>query len=105
MARNGEGRTLAARTPRLRPGYFAALPRLGIRPQSRRAKAIARTIAALAAAEKLPGPADDEAPVPPTATAYVRRVSGENLWIWYRLRPGEVVIITVKGEPPVPVES
>jgi hypothetical protein len=95
---------VATRTPRLRPGYFSALLRLGIRPRTDRSRALAHTIIALARAPQLPAAADDVAPVPPTGVAYVRRVRAHNLWLWYRIRPGEVIIITVKAEPPVPSE-
>jgi hypothetical protein len=72
---------------------------------SPRADVVARTARALAAAEELPGPADYEAKAHPVGRAWVRRVGGRNLWLWYRFSDVEVTLVTVTTDPPVPVED
>jgi hypothetical protein len=67
-----------------------------------RADAIGRTIRALAASDDLPGASDYEARTHPIGLAWVRRVGGRNLWLWYRFSDDEVTLITVTVEPPVP---
>lgn len=41
--------------------------------------------------------------MPPTGEAFVRRVRNRNLWVWYKPRNGEVAIVGLTSEPPVPV--
>ena len=55
-------------------------------------------------APSLPEPQDSEAAIPPTARAYVRRVAGENLWLWFRATDAEVVIVALTANPPVPID-
>jgi len=74
----------------------------GLRPGSTCAVAVARTVRALADAEELPGKSDFEAAVRRIGRAWVRRVSRQNLWVWYRLREDELVLVTVTSDPPVP---
>jgi hypothetical protein len=62
-------------------------------------------VRALAAANELPGPADYEAVAQRVGRAWVRRVGGRNLWLWYRFTGDEVVLITVTTDPPVPVDE
>lgn len=76
-----------------------------VRPGSERARAVARTVRALADATDLPGPSDFESAERPVGRAWVRRVAGRNLWLWYRFTVGEVHLLTVTTEPPVPVED
>jgi hypothetical protein len=91
-----------ARIVRLSPLFRRRLDALRVRGQER--AAVGATIAALAEAEHLPGVLDTSAMIPPTHEAFVRRVSGRNLWLWYRVTPGEVVMVTLTRTPPVPVD-
>jgi Txe/YoeB family toxin of Txe-Axe toxin-antitoxin module len=58
---------------------------------------------ALASAELLPGPLDYETLVPPVQRAWVRRIPGHNLWLFYRVREDVVYLLFVTRDPPVPV--
>jgi hypothetical protein len=62
------------------------------------------TVDALAAAQELPGPSDVRSRFAP-GYAYVRRVPGSNLWIWYRFDDDHVDVLTIKNEPPVPEDG
>lgn len=92
------------RIPRLTRRYIRNAQRLSIVPGSARGKAVGGVIAALGTEEELPGSEDIRALIPPTGDAFVRRVPGRNLWLWYVL-PGDdaVTIIAVTADPPVPV--
>lgn len=52
----------------------------------------------------LPSPGDVETTFAP-GRAFVRRVGGQNLWIWYRFDEVHVELITVRDEPPVPSDD
>jgi hypothetical protein len=93
------------RVLRLAPRYRRNADRLAIVPGSARGLAVGRTIAALTEAETLPGPADTHALMPPTGEAFVRRVPGRNLWIWYTVTDREVVVVALTADPPVPVNE
>src|SRR5688572_16798892 len=56
------------------------------------------TIASLLRDETLPATGDTRALVPPTGEAFVRRVPGRNLWLWYTVAAD---VVTVES----PVES
>ena len=58
---------------------------------------------ALASAEILPGPLDYEVLIPPVRRAWVRRIPGHNLWLYYSLREDVVYVLRVGREPPVPI--
>lgn len=62
------------------------------------------TVGALTAAERLPGPSDVRSRFAP-GYAHVRRVSGQNLWIWYRFDEDHVDFLALKNEPPVPEDE
>ncbi len=67
-------------------------------------QALGATLAALSEAASLPGLGDVEAMIPPTAWAYVRRVPGHNLWVWYREgSSGELLVLNLTKIPPVPI--
>jgi hypothetical protein len=85
--------------------YRRAAERLGIAVDSERGLAVGRTILALLNAEELPGPGDVVANIPPTDTALVRRVSGRNIWLWYRVESDAVVVRHVSTEPPIPIDE
>jgi hypothetical protein len=94
-----------ARLVRLKPLVHRRLRALGVRRASRSSAAIGATIASLAEAGKLPGVLDTASMVPTTTTAFVRRVAGHNLWLWYQATADEVTIITVTNTPPVPLDD
>jgi hypothetical protein len=60
-------------------------------------------VRAIADAPTLPGPVDFETEFAP-GRAYVRRVSGENLWVLYRFDAIYLDVLAVRGDPPVPVD-
>ena len=92
---------MAARIIALSTGYSRAFQRLGL-SGTVRGQRTARTILSMEAAV-LPGPQDIEAPVPPTGRAYVRRVAGENLWVWYRATDDTLRVLALTDNPPVPI--
>jgi hypothetical protein len=61
------------------------------------------TVAALADAKELPAVGDDETKFGP-GRAFVRRVSGRNVWILYRFDDDHLFALTARGEPPVPAD-
>jgi hypothetical protein len=93
------------RVVRLGARFRRAADRLGVVPGSNRAVAFGRLLAALADAPELPGPDDIRALLPPVGDAFVRRVPGRNLWLWYTVRDEELVVVTLTADPPVPVEG
>jgi hypothetical protein len=93
-----------ARRARVATWYARQFGRL-IRFGSDRSLAIARTINALAAASELPGPSDFEAREKPTGRAWVRRIGGRNIWLWYGFNDDEVMLLTLTTEPPVPIDD
>ena len=80
------------------------MARLKLAPGTVRGGAVGRNVAALLRAEDLPSALDTRARMPPTMEALVRRVAGQNVWLWYRVQGREIVLLTVTDEPPVPVE-
>src|SRR5262245_41757747 len=100
----GEGRRLVARRTRATTWYARQFGRV-IKTGSERSLAVARTVQALTASEQLPGPSDFEATRKPLGRAWVRRVGGRNLWLWYRFDENEVMLIALTTEPPVPVDD
>ncbi len=80
------------------------MARLKLTPGTVRGSAVGRTVGALLRADELPSALDTRALVPPTMEALVRRVAGQNVWLWYRVQGDEIVLLTVTDEPPVPVE-
>jgi hypothetical protein len=93
------------RVLRLTPRYQRDADRLSVAPASARGRAVGRTLAALMTATELPGPGDVRVLIPPTRDALVRRVPDRNLWIWYRERDGEVLVLALTADPPVPVDE
>jgi hypothetical protein len=92
------------RVARLGPRFLDALDRVGARTGTPRGKAVAAAIAALT--RDAPGPQDKRGLRPPSGAPYwVRRVPKENLWIFYVVRDGEVVIETVIDHPPAPSDD
>lgn len=93
------------RIPKLTRRYLRNAERLAIVPGSARARAVGLTIAALGMEEKLPGPEDTRALVPPTGEAFVRRVPGRNLWLWYTVAGDVVTVVGLTADPPVPADE
>jgi hypothetical protein len=89
----------------LTPRYLSRAHALGLASGSPRSRAVGAVVRALAEADDLPGPGDTRALVPPTGEAFVRRVSGRNLWVWYRPRGDELVLVTLTADPPVPLDE
>jgi hypothetical protein len=102
-----------ARVPRIVGSYTATLTWRGIRPGTEQARAVASTVRELAEAPELPLPDDVEAPLPPREsdlvernegrrlmTAFVRRVRGHRLWVWYLPRAEQVALVLVTSLPP-----
>jgi hypothetical protein len=75
-----------------------------LRPGSAGFRAVFAAIAALADADELPGPGDDETGFAP-GRAFVRRVGGRNVWILYRFDGDHVFALTTRGVPPVPADT
>ncbi len=94
-----------ARVIRLTPLYRRRFEALGLRPRTPAAAAVGATIAALAEAATLPGLLDTRALIPPTSLAYVRRVGGRNLWLWFRVDNVSVWILTITAMPPSPLDE
>lgn len=89
---------------RLTPRFLSRRAVSGFKTGSPVAQALGATIAALSEAATLPGLGDVEAMIPPTASAFVRRVPGHNLWVWYRVpSSGELLVLNLTKTPPVPI--
>lgn len=91
-----------SRVLRLTPRFDASVRRLGAASGTPARRALGTTLAAMSAGP-LPGPLDYEAAIPPTRTAWVRRVSGCNLWVFYTFDDAEVRAVALTGSPPVPL--
>lgn len=83
-----------ARRTRVTTWYARQFGRL-IKFGSERSLAVARTVNALTAADELPGPSDFEAREKPVGRAWVRRIGGRNIWLWYRFNENEVMLLAV----------
>jgi hypothetical protein len=77
---------------------------LGIRSATPRSQAVFAAIRSLADADELPGPMDARAKFAP-GYAHVRRVAGQNLWIWYRFDEEHVDMVTLQDQPPIPADE
>ena len=77
---------------------------VGLVPGSPGFRAVFATVAALAKADELPGAGDDETMFAP-GRAFVRRVSGRNVWVLYRFDDEHVFALTTRGAPPVPIDD
>lgn len=93
-----------ARRARVTTWYARQFGRL-IKFGSERSLAVARSVNALTAIDELPGPSDFEALEKPVGRAWVRRVGGRNIWLWYRFHETEVMLLTLTTEPPVPLDD
>ena len=101
------------RVPRVTKTYLRTVERLGLRPKTKSALAVGAVVRDLARASELPIAGDIEAPLRAAEsalieevdgrrllTAFVRRVKGQRLWVWYRPRGNEVDLIVLTNVPP-----
>jgi hypothetical protein len=95
---------LAERVPRLSATFRRSLEAIGIEPRSPHHRAVFATIGQLTNADELPGAADHETRFAPTR-AYVRHVTGYNVWLLYRFDEQHVYLLTARAAPPVPAEE
>lgn len=93
------------RIPKLTRRYLRNAERLAVVPGSARGRAVGLTIAALGTEATLPAPGDTRALVPPTGEAFVRRVPGRNLWLWYTVTNDVVTVVGLTADPPVPADE
>jgi hypothetical protein len=92
-----------ARLVRIGARFRPSLKAHKITPGSEARRALASTMRALADAETLPGPGDELSLIPPTRSAYTRRVAGHNVWLWWTATDAELLLLFVTAIPPVPV--
>ena len=71
---------MARRVAQLSTTFRRSVIDLGLQPGSVGFRAVFATVAALANADVLPGAGDDETKFGP-GRAFVRRISGKNIWI------------------------
>lgn len=95
---------MAGRVAHLSTTFRRSVVELGLPPGSNGFRAVFAAVAALTEAEELPGPSDNETPFAP-GRAFVRRVSGRNVWILYRFDDEHVFALTTRGVPPVPIDD
>ena len=94
---------LAGRILRLSVTFSRSLDAIGFVRGTPGYRATFATIAALSNADVLPGIGDDQTLFSP-GRAFVRRVSGFNVWILYRFDEENVFVMTTRGQPPVPAD-
>ena len=94
---------MARRVARLSTTFRRSVIELGLQPGSPGFRAVFATVAALADGDALPGAADDETKFGP-GRAFVRRVSGRNVWILYGFDDDHVFVMTTRSTPPVPID-
>lgn len=66
-------------------------------------RAVFATIRALST-DPLPGAGDYETAFLPS-TAYVRRVTGQNIWLLYRFDDEHLSVMTARNQPPLPKDD
>lgn len=94
---------VATRILRVSSTFRRSLDDLGVAAGSPAHRAMSATMRALASSS-LPGAGDFETSFAPTK-AHVRRVTGQNLWVLYRFNDDHVFLMTVRSEPPVPLDE
>jgi hypothetical protein len=53
----------------------------------------------------LPGPQDAEALVPPVGRKWFRRVSGQNLWLYFAFSDNALIASDLSAQPPIPIDD
>jgi hypothetical protein len=94
-----------ARTLHLSQRFARTVKGAGLLAGSTTYRAMAATLRSLAASDTLPGPLDYVVTVAPVAEAWVRRVTGENLWLYYGFDDTRVFVRAVTRTPPVPIDE
>jgi hypothetical protein len=94
---------VAARILRVSTTFRRSVDRLGIAAGSPVYRAVSATMRALASSG-LPGVGDFETAFAP-AKAFVRRVTGQNVWLLYRFDDDHVFVMTARSQPPVPLDE
>jgi hypothetical protein len=59
----------------------------------------------LASAERLPDEEDTLVAVPPVGRAWVRRVEGANLWLYFTFNDTSLQLRVLTSTPPIPLED
>lgn len=95
---------MARRVAHLSTTFRRSVVELGLVPGSPGFRAVFATVAALADANELPGPGDGETTFAP-GRAFVRRVGGRNIWLFYRFDDTHLFALTTRGVPPIPVDD
>jgi hypothetical protein len=95
---------VARRVAQLSTTFRRSVINLGLQPGSPGFRAVFATVGALADADELPSPTDDETRFGP-GRAFVRRVGGRNVWILYRFDDNHVFAMTTRGQPPTPIDD
>jgi hypothetical protein len=96
------------RLVKLTSGFLAHRAACRVIRPSRATEALGRAIASLSHAETLPEQGDATTLLDPdhahgvAALVYVRRVRGQNLWIWYRDAGTVVELVALTNQPPGP---
>jgi hypothetical protein len=93
---------VARRVAQLSTTFRRSVIDIGLSPGSPGFRAVFATVAALASADELPGPGDDETTFG-VGRAFVRRVGGRNVWLLFRFDEQRVFALTVRDQPPVPI--
>jgi hypothetical protein len=75
-----------------------------VHPKTPAYRAVFSMIDALSNAASLPGVADVQTKFAP-GRAFVRRVTGQNVWLLYRFDAEQLFVLTARAEPPVPVDD
>lgn len=52
---------------------------------------------------ELPEPQDAETLMPPVARYWFRRISGQNLWLYFAFDDSELIAVSLTKIPPVPL--
>lgn len=89
-----------ARRLNLTPSSRAGMGRLGVVSATSLGRALSGTLRSVLARD-LPGPLDYPVAIPPTRTAWLRRVPDCNLWVFYNFDDAEVRVVALTGSPPV----
>jgi hypothetical protein len=85
---------------RLGPLFAFSRADAGVVAGTPRGRRLGAALMALASAESLPGPLDVEHELVRGQSAWVRRVTSENLWLLYRFDDVEVRVLAVSAPPP-----
>lgn len=94
---------MGERVLRLSSIFRRSVEKLGVRAGTPAYSAMFRTLRALVTRD-LPGAGDYRTAFLP-GHASVRRAAGHNLWLLYRFDEQRVFVMTVRAEPPIPMEQ